>query len=184
MKTKRLSPDDWITAGFHALAKDGPIALKAEPLARRLGTTKGSFYWHFADVPGFHVAMLSHWETRAFDDIVNALAQEPSPVQRLRQFGQAMTAAASNDHGGIGTEPAIRAWGRSCPLATAAILSIDAKRIALLQELLNQLDLSNPELCRILYGGLLGMTELSAHDGADNTQPMATLVDLILALYE
>ncbi|MEH6751885.1 MAG: TetR family transcriptional regulator, partial [Paracoccaceae bacterium] len=36
-------------AGLAALAEAGPVALKAEPMARRLGTTKGSFYWHFAD---------------------------------------------------------------------------------------------------------------------------------------
>ena len=57
----RLTRPDWLLAGFQALAEAGPVALKAEPMARRLGTTKGSFYWHFADVPDFHRQMLSLW---------------------------------------------------------------------------------------------------------------------------
>jgi Bacterial regulatory proteins, tetR family len=42
----RLSVDDWIQAGFAILAEEGIKALKIDRLCRRLGVTKGSFYWH------------------------------------------------------------------------------------------------------------------------------------------
>ncbi len=57
MNTTRLNSDRWIAAGFDALRQAGPQALAAEPLARRLGTTKGSFYWHFKDVPAYHARL-------------------------------------------------------------------------------------------------------------------------------
>jgi len=53
MTTEKLSPNDWIAAGFHTLANDGPKALQIKILAERLKATKGSFYWHFKDLPAF-----------------------------------------------------------------------------------------------------------------------------------
>jgi len=50
-RSTRLTRDIWIDAGLKALVSDGPAALAAEPMARRMKTTKGSFYWHFKDVP-------------------------------------------------------------------------------------------------------------------------------------
>ena len=70
MTQARLSKQDWISAGFSALQANGPSALKAEPLARALNTTKGSFYWHFRDVPAFHKHMLTHWEDEALTGLI------------------------------------------------------------------------------------------------------------------
>ena len=48
--TDQLSADDWISQGLKALAKSGFTALKADPLAKAMGVSRGSFYWHFADL--------------------------------------------------------------------------------------------------------------------------------------
>ena len=45
----RLSSADWEGAALDSLAEHGLAGLAVEPLARQLGVTKGSFYWHFAD---------------------------------------------------------------------------------------------------------------------------------------
>ena len=62
MKRIRLNRQSWIDAGLRALVAEGPTALAAEPLARQLGTTKGSFYWHFKDVPDFQKAVIRDWQ--------------------------------------------------------------------------------------------------------------------------
>ncbi len=184
MVKNRLSPETWIAAGFRALSEKGPSALKAEPLARSLNTTKGSFYWHFDDVPAFHAAMLHLWEDRAFTGIVTALESETNPVQRLRKLGEIAAQSAPEEFGGPAAEPAIRAWARDNTKVAEAVDRIDAKRMGYLSDLFADIGLTNAELPRILYGGLIGMEELSRHDGASNKEALATLVDLILALYE
>mgnify|MGYP001820637128 CR=1 FL=1 len=68
MRKPRLTKEAWINAGLSALKEHGPDALKAEALARRLGTTKGSFYWHFKDIPAYHDALLDVWLASAVDD--------------------------------------------------------------------------------------------------------------------
>jgi AcrR family transcriptional regulator len=43
------SREDWIRAAGRRLAQGGAAAVAVEALARDLGVTKGSFYWHFRD---------------------------------------------------------------------------------------------------------------------------------------
>ena len=54
----QLSARDWLDQGLKALAKSGFTSLKAEPLAKAMGVSRGSFYWHFADIAAFHAAVL------------------------------------------------------------------------------------------------------------------------------
>lgn len=184
MVKNRLSRELWLAAGFKALTEQGPVALKAEPLARRLNTTKGSFYWHFQDVPAFQSAMLELWEERAFSEIVAALEVVDNPIKRLRTLGDIAAKSAPEEFGGSGAEPAIRAWARENQAVADAMDRIDAKRMEYLHSLLAEIGLTNGELSRIIYGALLGMQELSTRDQHDNAQAMGTLIDLILALYE
>jgi AcrR family transcriptional regulator len=58
---RRLTADDWIEAGFAVLADGGPQALRIEPLCERLNVTKGSFYWHFTDMPAYRSALVKAW---------------------------------------------------------------------------------------------------------------------------
>lgn len=180
---QRLNKEDWLRTGFLALTDAGPAALKAEPLARRLGTTKGSFYWHFADVPTFQAALMADWEARAYQAIVEEVPQGHTAAQRLRHLAQVASKGPPPEYGGAGLEPAIRAWGRANVTVADAVARIDGKRMQYVQNLFDEIGLSNPELTRLVYGALLGMEELSSHDGVDNGGAMGTLVDLILALH-
>ena len=61
--SRRLSDEDWIQAGFVILAGSGPNALRVDALCRLLDVTKGSFYWHFADMPAYRAALIEAWAT-------------------------------------------------------------------------------------------------------------------------
>lgn len=181
-KKPRLSKTDWLLAGFAALAEDGPEALKAEPLARRLGTTKGSFYWHFADVPAYHTAMLDLWADQAVSHIPAALDAEPTPAAKLRRLSQIIAAHRSESLGGVKLDAAIRAWSRANPLVADRLAQVDGHRLGFLETLLNETGITNPEWARIIYAADIGMEDLSARDARDNTSSMGSLVDLVLAL--
>lgn len=174
----KLSQFAWQEAGFKALTEAGPDALKAETLARRLGTTKGSFYWHFADVPAFHAALLAAWEERAVSEIVAALADENTPVGQLRRAAQFIT----DKDTGAALEPAIRAWARGSIAAAKTVERVDDKRLAYLRELLNEAGIGNPEMARIIYAASIGMEDLGEDTSGENAATIGSLVDLILAL--
>src|SRR6266481_2421615 len=68
--TNQLTARDWLRQGLKTLARSGFTALKAEPLAKALGVSRGSFYWHFASLGAFHAAILKHWRDVAAEQII------------------------------------------------------------------------------------------------------------------
>jgi AcrR family transcriptional regulator len=80
----RLSREDWIQAALQALADDGPSGVAVERLAARLGTTKGSFYWHFKDRADLITEALATWEREDTDEPIAEMSEIGDPVERLR----------------------------------------------------------------------------------------------------
>jgi len=88
----RLAADDWVTAAVRALLTDGPDAVAVQPLARRLGTTKGSFYWHFDTRDDLLRAALQRWLRQGTEDVIVAVeAATEDPVERARMLMRMVT---------------------------------------------------------------------------------------------
>lgn len=169
MSKQRLNKEKWIAAGLDALNSVGPDGLRAEPLARALGTTKGSFYWHFDDVPAFQAALIGHWQAQALKQIVQELERTGPADDRLRRYGKGLY----NDK----TERTIRAWAVHEPRVQSALETVDAERLVYIGALMGQLGLSNPAFTEAAYSSLIGGGFLAGEsDGFD------ALVDLVLAL--
>jgi len=81
-----LSPDDWEQAALEWIAEHGVAALKVEPLARRLGITKGSFYWHFTDREQLLMQSLLRWEHLDRESVARFVEREQAPYDKLADF--------------------------------------------------------------------------------------------------
>ncbi len=82
--SQRLSREAWATAGLRALTAGGVAAVAVEPLAAALGTTKGSFYWHFSDRAELVRAALELWELEQTSAVIDELGTLDDPRERLR----------------------------------------------------------------------------------------------------
>ena len=173
MAKHSLTPATWIEAGLEQLAAEGPQALRAEPLARHLKTTKGSFYWHFKDVPAFHDAVLAHWKDGALGAAAALKDAEGSEAERLIQLGQAVQSDSA--------DAALRAWGQSNPLVAQTVADVDAARMAYLGQLMSDMGTSNDDFAKAAYGALVGLRQMKMDDG-DALVAYASLIDLVLAL--
>lgn len=80
----QLSREAWIEAALGAVADGGLDAIAVEPLAARLGTTKGSFYWHFKDRADLVTATGAAWERVATAAVIEHLSAVPDPTERLQ----------------------------------------------------------------------------------------------------
>jgi AcrR family transcriptional regulator len=83
-RAARLSADDWAQAALDLVAEQGVAAVAVEPLARRLGVTKGSFYWHFPSRDALLQAALERWEAIEQVSVFGSLEAVPDPRERLR----------------------------------------------------------------------------------------------------
>src|SRR5262245_12883248 len=81
--TKRLTAQDWIYLALRTLAHEGFDALKADLPARKLGVSRGSFYWHFTDLGTFHARVIEHWKQVATEAIIADIERYESREERL-----------------------------------------------------------------------------------------------------
>src|SRR5919112_274753 len=82
-KRAPLTAADWTQAALDALARGGLAAVAVEPIAKSLGTTKGSFYWHFADRDALLKAALELWEQRDTERVISAVEESDDIKARL-----------------------------------------------------------------------------------------------------
>lgn len=149
--TDQLSAGDWINQGIKALTRSGFTALKADPLAKAIGVSRGSFYWHFTDLGAFHAAILKRWREIAAEEIiagVEADSDEPLTALLRRTFGARLD-----------LERAVRNWAAFDPAAQAAVRAIDRRRLDYIEALLQRRGLSAASAqarAQILYWTFLG----------------------------
>jgi AcrR family transcriptional regulator len=149
----QLSAKDWLDQGIRTLAESGFTALKAEPLAKAMGVSRGSFYWHFNDVEAFHAEILKYWREIAAEriiDDVEAAAGKGNALELLleRVFGERLA-----------LENAVRRWAVVDAAARAAVRAIDKRRLAYVERLLLNSGISRDAAharAQILYWAYLG----------------------------
>ena len=81
-----LSAEDWEKEALELIAEQGVQAVAVEPLARRMGITKGSFYWHFSSREALLEQALNRWEEHDSRNLSKALGEIDHPRDRLESF--------------------------------------------------------------------------------------------------
>jgi AcrR family transcriptional regulator len=164
--TEHKGPDDWVRAGLQCLKERGIDAVRVEPLAKALGVTKGSFYWHFADRPALLAALLAAWQAIGTDAIAQQVnAKGGGPDIRLRNL---MLITAESD-GRL--DMAIRAWAATDLAAADALTRVDRRRMDFVRDLLCELGVPvqvATSRARLLYCALIGEFTLRGEMSADD----------------
>lgn len=83
-RERTIDREHWVRAALEGLGAEGEAGVAVEPLARRLGVTKGSFYWHFSGRDALWSAVLETYERVATKEPIAALSGLAEPRARLR----------------------------------------------------------------------------------------------------
>jgi AcrR family transcriptional regulator len=160
-----MTPDRWIDAATEVLVDHGIDHVRVDVLARLLGVTRGSFYWHFRDREDLLRSVLQTWRQRATEKLTERLEKASSdPREQLRDVislpfrGRAAARAAR-------IELAIRAWARREPMARQAVDEADASRIGYIAQVFSGLGFSIAEArsrAFLLYSYVVAESLLSA----------------------
>jgi AcrR family transcriptional regulator len=120
--------DTWLRAAARTLAASGVDGVKVESLARQLGLTKGSFYWHFRDRRALLDSLLDHWRAGRIDDITQRT--QCAPGREIAQLHHVIdTYSLARNQRGMRVELAIRDWARHDAAAQSVIDAVDAVRL-------------------------------------------------------
>jgi len=183
-KRKPLAAEDWIGAGFRALALGGPQAIRAEAIARDLKVSKGSFYWHFKDVPDLKSRMLEHWQMLATAEVITSIDESSgTSEEQLRLLVEMAADDRGAFYGGVRAEQAIRDWARYDDKAASLLDTVDKQRLEYVRSLFRKLGVSS-ELSAIkaavLYGGLVGLQDLTPTGLIDLKRDLRYLLEQLL----
>jgi AcrR family transcriptional regulator len=157
VREAQLSSADWETAALDALAETGVAGVAIEPLARRLGVTKGSFYWHFTDRDALLAASLRRWEQSYTERIIAALADVGEPRERLRRLIGSVLVGGRSDRIHIGLAASRH------PLVREALARVSHRRLAYLESCYVDLGQPRREAKRsalLAYAAYVGLVHL------------------------
>ena len=128
-KTESLTRDDWISGAWDMLGVNGLDGVRVEPLARRLGVTKGSFYWHFKDRQQLVEALLDRWFLIWDDQMSPRMEQAADPADRVWALFESVVGRVTR-----GQTVSLRMLSHSDADVARRIEERDAQRLAFLME--------------------------------------------------
>ena len=174
MPTKHHSRADWIDAAIEAFRDGGVQAVAVEPLARRLGVSKGSFYWHFDDRAELVKAALHHWAVDRTHEMIARLEEIDDPAGRLRAL-----IGAGFSQGAFSIDPIDIALltSLSDPAVAEPLSAHHEAWIQFSQKIWNDLGVPDPKakaLGILGYSSYVGLVVLAA----TNPSSLSTISDL------
>jgi AcrR family transcriptional regulator len=155
---RRLAKDDWTKAALDALAEGGLSAVAIEPLAAKLGATKGSAYWHFPNREALVRAALDRWEVERTDAIIARLEMAEDPREQLRLLFKAAFADPEANR----VQLALHAAATD-PVVAPVLARVTERRIAYLTHLYRGIGFPDEDAARraaLAYTTYLGTIQL------------------------
>ncbi|HVA16107.1 MAG TPA: helix-turn-helix domain-containing protein [Candidatus Dormibacteraeota bacterium] len=160
----RLGRSDWIHAAMEVLASDGLEAVRVENLAKKLGISKGSFYWHFRDRDDLLDAMLEAWESGEVDWNVDEREVHRDPAGRWASVVELLSREAQRN-----LDVAIFSWAREDEKVGRRASEIEKRRAAHLRQVFREIGFTRAqaeewsETAMLVY---LGWVDRATRDAA------------------
>jgi AcrR family transcriptional regulator len=169
----------WVDAAFDLLAEGGIDAVRVDPLAKRLGVTRGSFYWHFKDREALHKAMLKQWRKEATYRVGDRIERAASDAGERLKRTLALPSSGAKATRAAAIEMAIRFWGRRDEDAAQAVRLIDHQRLGYYAKLFIERGHTPEEARRrayLFYATLMSQAIILTDEQTDVREHLASLV--------
>ena len=123
----RGSADLWLDAAYDALIEGGVGAVKVMPLAERLGLSRTSFYWHFADREALLAGLIDRWQRK---NTANLIARTQAPALTITEaMLNLFDCWITPDLFDARLEFSIRNWAHSAPDLADTLAQADEARL-------------------------------------------------------
>ncbi len=145
------------------IAAQGVAAVAVEALARQLGVTKGSFYWHFPTREALLKAALERWEQQDTDHVFGQVEPIADPRERLRELFR-RTGREARSH--VIYAALLRALDH--PIVQPVMERVSHRRMDLLARAYRQVDMDRSQAlhrARLAYAAYVGFLQLTLQLG-------------------
>lgn len=137
-----LTPESWIEGATELLVDKGIDSVRVDVLAKILGVTRGSFYWHFRDRDDLLKSVLKAWRDAATEQLIERFERKTTDPRVLIKELISLPFRGRSAERAARIELAIRAWARGDEAARQAVDEVDARRISYIAQCFSALGYS------------------------------------------
>ncbi|MFL6623903.1 MAG: TetR/AcrR family transcriptional regulator [Sulfurifustis sp.] len=183
---EQLSRDAWLDAAATAVAEGGFDNVRVLTLAKRLGVTRGSFYWHFQDHAELVTSFLDRWRDRRLRELVHLKPASKDIETEVHRIVHMLLSEPARTTRRMRIELAVRDFARREPYAAKIVAEVDAARVAQTASLLQNVT-GNAQRARdlalLFYIATIGAQVVltASHEGEEAIVRMERLIAEILA---
>lgn len=135
-KRQPLGREIWLDTARQALIEEGTAGVEINKLAKRLGSSRGGFYWFFKDRAQLLEELLAYWERTSIVLFENVLRVPGSGMAKYLAMTNLWIDEKDYDPKWDG---AVRDWARTSDDVRKVVHDVDKKRIALLEQIFNEI---------------------------------------------
>jgi AcrR family transcriptional regulator len=161
---RRNGPAGWLAVAREILIAEGIDRVRVDRIARRMGVTRGGFYWHFRDRQALLDALLRQWEESCMVPFAAIEAAPPGlEAGMLRLFSFWLEAKDFDSR----FDAAIRDWPRKSAPVRLAVHRADERRVDFIRRLFADDGYPEPEAlvrARVLYYTQIGYYTLEVEE--------------------
>lgn len=139
----RLSREEWLRRVLDILAEEHNALLKIDLLVKRMGVTKGSFYWHFKDRDDFLSQILDYWVYEYNEKVpeeLNKAVGDQDAKTRLRYLLEYLV-----KHDCAKYDMVVRSWAVQDPKVGKVLIKIDKLRLNTVHALFTEIGFSEAD---------------------------------------
>lgn len=183
---EQLSRDGWLDAAGAAIAEGGFDDVRVLTLAKRLGVTRGSFYWHFHDHAELVISFLDRWRDRRLAELDYLRTSGDDTETELRRIFHLVLSEPVWNTRQMRVELAVRDFARRDAHAAGIVAEVDRARIdhcaSLLEKVMTDKEQAR-DLALLLYVATIGgrVVLTGFHEGEAAINRIDHLIAEILA---
>ncbi|MGI9134641.1 MAG: TetR/AcrR family transcriptional regulator [Rhodoferax sp.] len=176
----RLTRDDWLDAALRAAIDGGFGAVRVLVLAKTLGVTRGSFYWHFADHAELIQALIERWYQREISlDARLGPVQDGQPRAGIERVLDSAIARTAQDRDNGRFEQALRSLASKDAAVAQLLEQVDRARLGMIHA--HYLALTGDDAMAHELSALLYLAVVGANEALNRPSANAKLADYLKA---
>ena len=142
-KGEPLGREIWLDTARQALIEDGTAGIEINKLAKRLGVSRGGFYWFFKDRAQLLEELLEYW-VRTSTVLFERIVQVPGR-NGMDKYLAIVDLWVDESEYDPKWDGAVRDWARTSESVRLAVQRVDQKRIGVLEQIFNDLGYEGTE---------------------------------------
>lgn len=167
--TERGRAEDWLTLAYQRLVQSGVEAVKIQPLAKALNTSRTSFYWFFKDRDALLEQLIERWKNTNTQGLVGQTERYAETV--VEAMFNVFDCWLDSELFDADFEYAVRHWALSSAAVAQAVAEADERRLAALRAMLGRYGYPDGEAdvrARTIYLTQIGYISMRTREATDD----------------